>query len=99
MTTSPHAGVRTFYFMLACILRNLWVLCNLLMTLKMYGKPQEKSLITTSMLLLLFLIGVVAPLFLTARGQLLSVSYVQITNNTKSSISFIVYCMHANQYI
>lgn len=52
-TTTPNYCIRLFYFLFSCCLYNLWVLVNICVSLRLYGRIKDKPLITAKMFVLL----------------------------------------------
>ena len=52
-TTSTNYHIRLFYFLFSVCLYNLWVLVNLCVSLKIYGRLYEKPIITSKLFAIL----------------------------------------------
>jgi hypothetical protein len=45
-TTTTNYNIRLFYFLFSCCLYNLWVLVNICVSLRIYGRIKRKPIIT-----------------------------------------------------
>ena len=48
-TTTNNYYIRLFYFLFSCCLYNLWILVNICVSLRLYGRIKDKPLITAKM--------------------------------------------------